>query len=155
PMLFVEGTNTSLDNSIYRCCFPGWTVIPRGSCQEVIHAVTTMRANSELTRITCAGIVDADDFTEVEKAFMAERGIAVLSVSEIENLVLLPGISRAIAECEGHIDLGLQNCLDDLAAAVFASLTPELIEDAVVRHSKRRIDRFLKRIDFGETETVA
>jgi ABC-type molybdenum transport system ATPase subunit/photorepair protein PhrA len=23
PVLFVEGTNTSLDNSIYRCCFPG------------------------------------------------------------------------------------------------------------------------------------
>ena len=75
PVLFVEGTNTSLDNSIYRCCFPGWTVIPRGSCQEVIHAVTTMRANSELTRIRCAELVDSDGFTQSEEAFMAARGI--------------------------------------------------------------------------------
>jgi ABC-type branched-subunit amino acid transport system ATPase component len=155
PVLFVEGTNASLDNSIYRCCFPRWTVIPRGSCQEVVHAVTTLRANRELTRIKCAGVVDADDFTEPEKAFMAERGIAILPVSEIENLVLLPEVSRAIAESEGHVGAGLQKCLQDLAAAVFASLTPELTESAVVRHTKRRIDRSLKRVEFGDAETVA
>ena len=155
PVLFVEGTNTSLDNSIYRCCFPGWTVIPRGSCQEVIHAVTTMRANSDLTRIKCAGLVDADDFTESEKAFMSARGIGILPVSEIENLVLLPRVSRAIAESEGHTGPGLQKCLDDLAAAVFASLTPQLIEEVVVRHSKRQIDRFLKRIELREAESIA
>ena len=155
PILFVEGRNTSLDIAIYRGCFPSWTVIPRGSCEEVIHAVITMRANSELTRITCAGLVDADDFTGSEKAFMAERGIAILPVSEIENLMLLPSVSRAIAESEGHVGAGLLKCLEGLVAAVIASLTPELTEGAVLRHSKRRIDRFLKRVEFGDAETVA
>lgn len=155
PVLFVEGAKTSLDNSIYRCCFPAWTVIPRGSCEEVIHAVTTMRANKDLTRITCAGLVDADDFTANEKAFMAERGIAILPVSEIENLLLLPSISRTIAESEGHVGAELQACLDGLAAAVFGSVSAELIEDAVVRHSKRRVDRYFKRIEFGDAATVA
>lgn len=155
PVLFVEGTHTSLDHSIYRCCFPAWTVIPRGSCEQVIHAVATMRANVDLTRITCAGLVDADDFAEAEKAFMSDRGIAILPVSEIENLILLPSVSRAIAESEGHVGLELQKCLDELAVAVFASVTPELIESATVWHTKRRIDRFFKRIEFGGPTTVA
>ena len=86
---------------------------------------------------------------------MAARGIAILPVSEIENLALLPGVSRAIAESEGHIGPGLQECLDNLADAVFASLKRELIEGAVVRYSKRRIDSFLKRVEFGEAKTVA
>ena len=62
PMLFVEGTEKSLDKAIYRCCYPTWTVMPRGSCEEVIHSVTSLRSNATLTRVTCAGIVDADDY---------------------------------------------------------------------------------------------
>ena len=60
PILFVEGVENSLDQAIYRCCYPDWTVVPRRSCKEVIHSVVTMRRNSEFTRITCSGIVDAD-----------------------------------------------------------------------------------------------
>ncbi len=62
PILFVEGDQTSLDVAIYRCCFAKWTVIPRGSCEAVIHSVATMRHNHALTRVTCSGIVDADDY---------------------------------------------------------------------------------------------
>ena len=29
PILFVEGVEDSLDQAIYRCCYPDWTVIPR------------------------------------------------------------------------------------------------------------------------------
>lgn len=56
PILFVEGTGSSLDIAIYRSIYPSWTVVPRGSCENVIHAVATMRHNSSLTRITCSGI---------------------------------------------------------------------------------------------------
>ncbi|WP_245490718.1 AAA family ATPase, partial [Mesorhizobium sp. M7A.F.Ca.CA.001.10.2.1] len=86
PILFVEGGSTSLDTVIYRCCYPEWTVIPRGSCEEVIHSVVTMRANADLTRVTCSGIVDADDYSGPEIANLARLGVAVLPVSEIENV---------------------------------------------------------------------
>ncbi|MDZ4841108.1 MAG: AAA family ATPase [Hyphomicrobium aestuarii] len=155
PILFVEGTYSSLDTSIYRCCFPGWTVLPRGSCESVIHSVVTMRANGDLTRITCSGLVDADGFADAEKQFMVSRGIETLPVSEIENLVLLPSVSQAIAETEGHSGSGLQRCLDDLANEVFSSISADLIEEAVVRHCTRRIDRVLKRVDFGEVKSVS
>ncbi len=34
PILFVEGTDSSLDIAIYRCCFPNWTVIPKLDCNS-------------------------------------------------------------------------------------------------------------------------
>ena len=78
PILFVEGTDISLDQAIYRCCFPDWTVTPRGSCEEVIHSVVTMRRNEALTRVTCSGIVDADDYQAEEITYLGDLGIAVL-----------------------------------------------------------------------------
>src|SRR5690606_21189746 len=33
PILFVEGTGSSLDLAIYRACYPDWTVLPRGACE--------------------------------------------------------------------------------------------------------------------------
>ena len=75
PVLFVEGQNTSLDLAIYRCCYPDWTVIPRGSCENVIHSVVTMRRNESLTRITCSGIVDADDYNSEDLAYLEELGV--------------------------------------------------------------------------------
>ena len=87
--------------AIYRRCYPKWTVIPRGSCSEVIHSVVTMRKNADLTWIKCSGIVDADDYEDEDKDYLAELGIATLPVSEIENVIALPDVSRAIAKTEG------------------------------------------------------
>ena len=86
PILFVEGTGTSLDIAIYRCCFPNATVIARGGCQDVIHSVATMRRNAALTRVTCAGFVDADSRSPQEIMALDQMGIYTLPVSEIENL---------------------------------------------------------------------
>lgn len=49
PVLFVEGGDGSLDKAVYRCAYPEWTVVPMGSCSDVIHAVVSMRANVALT----------------------------------------------------------------------------------------------------------
>jgi hypothetical protein len=112
PILFVEGDENSLDLAIYRCCFPNWTVIPRGSCEAVIHSVATMRRNQELTRVTCSGIVDADDYEANDVAYLSRLGIVVLPVSEIENIILLPTVSRAIAESEGYERAELESRLN-------------------------------------------
>ena len=150
PILFVEGTEGSLDTTIYRCCFPEFTVIPRGSCEEVIHSVVTMRRNSALTRVTCSGIVDADDYQPDDIALLGHYGVSVLTVSEIENLVLLPAVSRAIAESEGYRGEQLEAKLKDLRDAVFQSLdSPAAVEAVVVRYCRRRIDRLLKKIDLS------
>jgi ABC-type branched-subunit amino acid transport system ATPase component len=150
PILFVEGTEGSLDTTIYRCCFPDLTVIPRGSCEEVIHSVVTMRRNAALTRITCSGIVDADDYQPEDIALLGQSGVAVLPVSEIENLVLLPAVSRAIAESEGYKGTELEDKLKNVKDAVFLTLnSAAAVETVVVRYCRRRIDRLLKKIDLS------
>lgn len=155
PVLFVEGKHSSLDSAIYRSCFNGWTVIPKGSCEEVIHSVVTMRRNEHLTRITCTGIIDADDRNAEEIQFLNEIGIATLPVSEIENLLLLPSVSRIIAEFEGHSGDELEKTLDELADKILRFVgSDEKIDAAVASYCRRRIDRVLKKIDLSDAGTV-
>lgn len=155
PILFVEGTGASLDTAIYRCCYPQWTVIPRGSCEQVVHAVVTMRANAQLTRVTCAGIVDADDHTAEDIKYLNGLSVFTLPVSEVENLILLPEVSRAIAQLEGLDGGEIELRLSKLEAAIFATLqSPAAIEDVVVKYCRRRIDRTLKKIDLSGSKSI-
>jgi len=155
PVLFVESEEEKFDVALYRCCFPDWTVVPRGSCSDVIHSVVTLRRNEVFTRIKCRGIVDADghDILEIEK--MAEMGVDVLAVSEIENIILLPTVSRAVAEIEGYSAHEIEAKLVQLKAAIFADVKlPGAIDAVVMRHCRRRIDRISKRIDLSNASTV-
>lgn len=156
PILFVEGSSSSLDIAIYRSCFSDWTIIPKGSCQDVIHSVVTMRNNESLTRVTCSGIIDADDYSEDDKDYLAKLGIAILPVSEIENLILMPEVSATIATLEGLSGEELNSTLTLLQEKIFGLLNSErAIESVVIRYCKRRIDRALKKIDLGEVPTIS
>lgn len=155
PILFVEGKDTSLDLPIYRACYPDWTVIPRSSCTEIIHSVATMRNSTRLTRIKCSGIVDGDDYSEDDKIKLSSRGIQVLPVSEIENMILLPSVSASIAESEGYLGEERDEKVAALAEAIFAKLdSPQNIEKVVVEYCKRRIDRALKKVDLSAGTTL-
>jgi ABC-type molybdenum transport system ATPase subunit/photorepair protein PhrA len=156
PILFVEGRENSLDNAIYRACYPDWTVIPRSSCEEVIHAVITMRANATFTRVRCAGIVDADDYSNEDAILLREKGIEILPVSEIENLIMLPPVLEAIAASEGYRG---QEMRDRVASVVNEALTQAAEsgnqKNSVLRYCRRRIDRALKKVDLSAAESVA
>jgi hypothetical protein len=149
PILFIEGGHSSLDLAIYRACYPTWTVIPRGSCGEVIHAVVTMKANSALTRVTCAGIVDADDHSPVDKALLAASNVSVLPVSEIENLFLLPAVLAAIADQEALDTTAQDSRMNALAEEIVTSTSDKVIKSNVSRYLRRRIDRTLKLMDLS------
>lgn len=115
-----------------------------------------MRRNENLTRVTCTGIVDADDYSQEDKDYLLGLGVATLPVSEIENLILLPSISRLIAQNEGYTDAELETNVTNLADAIFESLTTDrAIEKVVTRYCRRRIDRLLKKIDFSDADTVS
>jgi len=153
PVLFVEGNESSLDIATFRCCYPRWTVIPRGSCEQVIHSVVTMRHNSDLTRISCSGIVDADDYSAEDREYLSQLGIAVLPLSEIENIFVHPSVADAILRGEGFSGSQLQEKLQRFCDAVIASLSEENVEKAVLRYCRRRVDRALKKVDLGSAES--
>lgn len=152
PILFVEGDRNSLDMAVYRCVYPEWTVVPCGSCQDVIHAVSTLRANDAFTRITCAGIVDADDFDAADLDHLRTKNIFVIPVSEVENLFLLPDISREIARTEHFPEAEIDGRLGTLVDEILELANqPQVMEPVIRRYCLRRIDRFLKKADLGQT----
>ena len=115
-----------------------------------------MRHNSNLTRVKCSGIVDADDYSEEDIQHLASLGVLTLPVSEIENIILSPTVSRAIAESEGHSGDELDEKIEALSDAIFNLLNSEkAIEEVVVRYCRRRIDRALKKVDLSEAETIS
>ncbi|WNL47555.1 AAA family ATPase [Dyella sp. BiH032] len=155
PILFVEGDLNSLDKAIYRSAYPEWTVVPRGSCKDVIHSVVTMRANAAFTRIHCAGVIDADDYDTDDAAYLRGLGIAVLPVSEAENLLLLPEVSREIAIAEHVATDHIQEHIDGLKSKLLDFASQDgAVESAVIRHSLRRIDHALKKTDLSGKTTI-
>ncbi|WP_271169820.1 AAA family ATPase [Hansschlegelia plantiphila] len=155
PVLFVEGEQGSLDIAFYRACYPDWTVIPRGGCESVIHSVATMRRNAAFTRITCAGLVDADGRDTDDRAYLAGIGVSVLPVAEIENLLLLPTVSQIILAKNDFSGAELESKLAEVKAAVFAdAMVPENVNEVVLGYCRRRIDQMLKRIDFSADKSV-
>ena len=156
PILFVEGAQGSFDLAFYRACYPAWTVVPRGGCEGVIHSVVTMRRNAAFTRIQCAGLVDADGQDEADKANLAANGVQILPVSEIENLFLLPIVSRAILEMNDFVGGELETKLAGLKAAILADAAVDRnVSEVVLGYCRRRIDRMLKQIDLSTENSIA
>ncbi len=156
PILFVEGEGDSMDLAIYRACFPHMTVVPRGSCDRVIRSVKTMRANKELTRVTCAGIVDADSRNPTDVSHLSSLGIYVLPVSEIENLLALPAVTSVILDYDLHEQPEKRARLARLKATLFADAgRPEIQNIIALDHCRRRIDRALKMVSFADEPNEA
>jgi hypothetical protein len=86
PVVFVEGDNGSYDVSLYREVLPGFLVVPRGSCSQVILSVKALKANPQLHHLDVFGIVDRDRRVPDEIAALEADSIFVLTVAEVENL---------------------------------------------------------------------
>lgn len=153
PILFVEGQGGSLDLAIYRACYPDFTVVACGGCEQVIRSVRTMRANEALTRVTCAGLVDADSRTQADLESLAADKISVLPVSEVENLLLMPNVSRAILDHDSHDERKKAERLSQLKADLFAEAAKPDVQTAIVLdHCRRRLDRALQVVSFEDVK---
>ncbi len=155
PILFVEGEATSLDLAVYRNVYDEWTVVPSGSCEAVIHAVTSLRRNDRFTRVHCRGIVDADDRHVDELERLREIGIHPLPVSEIESVFVLPPVALAIARHEGYEASQADGVLSDLTQKIVDHIRAcGTVDRAVMQFCRRRIDSHLKSVDMTSASSV-
>jgi len=156
PVLFVEGDGSSLDLAIYRACYPSWTVIARGGCQQVIHSVATMRANASLTRVTCAGLIDADSRDAFTTETLDKYNVAVLPVPEIENLFALPTVASAILAHDSFTPEQQAERLEQLTTRLLSDAAkPDTLTSVVVDQGRRLIDQLLKAISFEDAADEA
>lgn len=150
PVLFVEGDGDSLDSSLYRRVYDGFTVIAVGSCDHVIHTVASFAARPELHHVGCAGLVDADGRTDAEAAQLEQKGVYRLPVSEVENLLLLPNAFLALAKELKFKEGDAKAKLDSLRIFVFSQAVQQ-IDQICLRYTKRRIDAEMKKIGLSST----
>lgn len=160
PILFVEGTNNSLDIATYRACYPAWTIIPKGSCQAVIQAVSSFNHLAEampLLNLQCKGIVDNDTRSEQEISKLNELGIYTLPVSEIENIFSLTDVARVILTLEGYPNQDLDNKIADFQENLLNFIKSELsdnkLDSFIMKQIQRKIDSYLKNIDLSSLQT--
>ena len=148
PVLFVEGGAGSLDAAVWRKAHPGWSVMPLGGCEAVIHATASFNANGGLHRMRCVGVIDGDGRDDAEKTRLAGMPVHVLPVAEIENLFLLPEVFRILAHALGLRGADLERAVRGLESAVVERARTNR-EAAVARRVARALDRCLKGIDLA------
>lgn len=155
PVLFVEGTQGSLDTALYRTVYSDHTIVPRESCDAVIHSTRSFRALQGLHHLACSGLIDRDRRTDEEVAGLEARGVNVLPVSEIEHVMLMVPVLEKIEEL-----LAIEQAdsrIPQIRDMVFSKLR-DAKKAVAAKRAAHRIDAQLKRFDLdanGEPELVA
>lgn len=86
-ILFCEGEKGSLDEQIFNTLFPELTIMPVGSCSNVI-SYTKAFNKLKNTHSTALGLIDSDFHTPEELKKLKTESIHTYNVAEIENLFL-------------------------------------------------------------------
>lgn len=103
PVLFIEGDGVnSIDAKLYPLIFKEYTIKSLGSCNKVIEATRAFNDLSGFHSLDSRGIVDRDRRDEREVAYLRGRRVYVPDVAEIENILMLEEIVRAVAAANGH-----------------------------------------------------
>lgn len=102
-ILFVEGGAKSWDLNLYQKIYKNFTVMPRGSCDDVRKITTGIAAGSRFTRVKAYGLCDKDSFNEHEIAEFQKKNIYFLPVAQIENLFFIPEVVEKINSITGGI----------------------------------------------------
>lgn len=145
PILFIEGTQTSLDTFLYQHTYADFTIIPVGSCRDVIHSVTNFKQNSAYHRLNCAGIIDRDGRNCEEIQKLKSKNIFVIEASEIENILLQPAPFIELTKLLHFDDTNAQSKLAELKKFVLGEAKNDA-ESYATRQTRRQIDTSMKSI---------
>lgn len=121
-ILFVEGSENSLDFPLYQILFPKHAIIAAGNRDAVEKAVMGMSAVAGLHHLRCNGLVDFDNRNDQSK--LQEKGIFVLDVYAVESLYYCTEVISAMLDTAGT-----KSTFDDVVAAAIGGIS----DDDVVR----------------------
>ncbi len=141
PILFIEGDGRrSIDGRLYPLIFPDFTVTSLGSCNKVIEATRTFRDLSALHKMDSFGIVDRDRRDDHEVAYLRGKNVMVPDVAEIENMLMLEDVVRAMARAAGKDD---SRVFVKVRKAIVAQFKADLHQQALL-HTRHRVKRTLE-----------
>jgi ABC-type Mn2+/Zn2+ transport system ATPase subunit len=102
-LLFVEGTEESLDKPLYGILFPDVTIVPKGNCRDVERSTIGIRSSASLHWASAYGLVDADG-RESDIENLAEQGICAINCYSVESLYYHPEMLEFIATRVSNLD---------------------------------------------------
>lgn len=145
PVLFIEGDDThSIDGKLYPLIFPDYTVKPLGSCNKVIESVRSFNDLQSFHHLNSWGIVDRDRRDTKEVEYLRTRKILVPNVAEVENILLLEGVIKAVAR---HRKKDANEVFSKVKRSVLRMFGTELRQQAL-QHVRHRVKHEVeKRID--------
>ena len=136
-VLFCEGDEGGLDHTIYASLFPGLTVIPSGSCLDVINNTKAYKKIASAAN-TAYGIVDSDHQPSERAGSLEKKGIFTLKASEVENLLLEESVISKIKERLAN-DINIEK----IKKRVIKKLNDDF-ESLVARYVSQKVDYFVK-----------
>jgi energy-coupling factor transporter ATP-binding protein EcfA2 len=145
PLLFIEGDGGSLDSALYRRVYDSFTTIPVGPCDHVIHSVASFTQHGAFHRLKSAGLIDADGRDNDEVKRLASMNVHVLSVSEVENVLLLPKPFLALAKLLQFDAAAAEKKLADLISHVMKTAQSDM-ERYATDATRRHIDIAMKAV---------
>lgn len=136
-ILFVEGTERSLDKPLYSLVFPGVSVVSKASCRDVEHAVFGIREAADLHWVSAFGIVDSDRRVQADLDRLKAKGVYAVSAFSVESIYYHPEIQAAVAKRHASVIGG--DYSERLASAKVAAIA------AIVPHLQRLSERTAER----------
>lgn len=139
PILFCEGTNSSLDINLYRRLFPNYTVIAVEGHLQVINYTRAFNSSRGIHNNCAIGIIDGDYHTEDEKTKWLSDKIYCIEAQEIENLLC----DDILLQCAR-----IQFCCDEKTVynakeKLFEKLKSDF-EKQCVEYATQRINEYFK-----------
>ena len=133
-ILFVEGTDRSLDQPLYSLIFPEVSVIAKSNCRDVEHAENGIRSATNLHWLRAFGIIDSDGRQQEEIERLKQAGIYAVPSYSVESLYYHSEIQRRVIE--RHVAVTGENSQKQLAAA----------RDAALKAIKEHADRMSQKV---------
>lgn len=145
PVLFIEGDGRhSIDAKLYSLIFRDFTVQPLGSCNKVIEATRTFNTLNAFHKMDSYGIVDRDRRDEKEVEYLRGKRVMVPNVAEVENILMLEGVIRAVAH---HCGKDENRVFARVKRSVLTQFANDMRQQALL-HTRHRVKRTVEyRID--------
>lgn len=151
-VLLTEGDRSSLDYVLYSRAYPDRTVIPMGGCSEVLAATKTLRAMPSIYHLEPMGLIDRDYRNDEVVNGLQAKGVKVLEVHEVEQLLLTEPVITAVADSLARKDAA--SIVEAVKSLVF-NRTGADFDIAVARLAANRIQLILLNLDTGVRSEVA
>lgn len=141
PVLFIEGDGkNSIDAKLYPLIFTDYTVRSLGSCNRVIEATRTFNDLASFHHLDSHGVVDRDRRDQSEVAYLRKRKVFVPDVAEIENILMLEDVIRAVAKSHGR---NPDKVFNSVKRAIMGQFRHDMHKQAL-EHTRHRVKRLME-----------